>query len=149
MAEELEDDDLMARGNYFRALNEAAEKSRQVHNDCGSLLPVFFIDRIDENKGLLYGVCCEQISETGWYLCNFFVSKELRKRGFGTALLAEAEKEIFKRGGKSVWLYTGSESAANFYLKREYTEVVDPKDPIHKEGVRAFVKEVRNAGAHI
>ena len=49
------------------------------------------------------------------------VQKDYRKNGFGSLIVAEAEKIIRTRGGKRIYIHA-QEQAKNFYLKIGYSD---------------------------
>ena len=59
----------------------------------------------------------------GWLFVNLlWVHDELRRRGIGQALLAEAERHAIEFGCHSAWLDTFSFQAPDFYPKFGYEE---------------------------
>jgi GNAT superfamily N-acetyltransferase len=65
------------------------------------------------------------IGETygGWLFIKFlWIREDLRSRGIGRALMAQAEKRAAERGCHAAWLDTFSFQARDFYLKLGYEE---------------------------
>jgi len=61
---------------------------------------------------------------SGWswlYISTLWVSETVRGKGFGTALMREAEREAARRGCRNIYLDTFSFQAVDFYLKLGYT----------------------------
>lgn len=57
----------------------------------------------------------------GWlYIDRLWVKKDFRKKGIGSLLLIEAEKEALERGCEYAHLDTMSFQALNFYKKHKY-----------------------------
>jgi GNAT superfamily N-acetyltransferase len=79
-------------------------------------LAVFLRDSDEHIVGGLVG-------ETYWqwlYVDVLWVQESFRRKGYGDALLATAEKEAVKRGCHSVYLDTFSFQFPEFYQKRGY-----------------------------
>jgi ribosomal protein S18 acetylase RimI-like enzyme len=77
----------------------------------------------------------------GWLVIKFlWVSDDLRRRGVGRELMAQAEARAVERGCHSAWLDTFSFQARGFYEKLGYEEfgTLD-YPPIHK---RHFMKKL-------
>jgi GNAT superfamily N-acetyltransferase len=69
-----------------------------------------------ETLGGVHGVCFY-----GWlYITMFFIPGDLRKKGYGTKLLAKAETYARQQGSHGIWLDTFSFQAPGFYEKAGY-----------------------------
>jgi GNAT superfamily N-acetyltransferase len=81
----------------------------------------------------------------GWLFVNLlWVHDELRRRGIGQMLLAEAERHAIEFGCHSAWLDTFSFQAPDFYPKFGYQEFARLDYPPDHQ--RIFLKKQLNAG---
>jgi GNAT superfamily N-acetyltransferase len=81
----------------------------------------------------------------GWLVIKYlWVRDDLRRRGFGRELMAQAEACAVERGCHSVWLDTFSFQALGFYQKLGYEQfgALD-YPPVHK---RYFMKKLLATG---
>jgi GNAT superfamily N-acetyltransferase len=77
----------------------------------------------------------------GWlHISLFWISQELRGKGYGKRLLALAEKEALARGCKRAHLDTFSFQALDFYQKSGY-EVFAQLDDFPENANRFFLKK--------
>ena len=76
----------------------------------------------------------------GWLFVNLlWVHDELRRRGIGQMLLAEAERHAIEFGCHSAWLDTFSFQAPDFYPKFGYQEFARLDYP--PDHLRIFLKK--------
>ncbi|HEX6290771.1 MAG TPA: GNAT family N-acetyltransferase [Herpetosiphonaceae bacterium] len=91
--------------------------------DDGALLSIFVRDEANAIQaglfGWTWGECCE--------IRFLWVDERLRGQGYGTRLLAAAEREAAMRGCRVITLSTHSFQAPDFYQKQSY-EVVGVLD---------------------
>jgi len=83
--------------------------------------PLCFFHR--DNAG---EICAGLVAELAldWLLIDkFWVDKELRGQGLGTALLQAAEAEAKQRGAVGAHLYTSSFQAPDFYRRHGFREI--------------------------
>jgi len=84
--------------------------------DDGTLLAIFVRDPDGTVAAGLYGWTWDACSEIRY----LWVRADLRGHGVGTRLLAAAEREIVRRGGRQVVLDTHSFQAPDFYRRFGY-----------------------------
>lgn len=80
-------------------------------------LAVFLRDERDE-----VGAGLTAHTYAGWmFVENFWVREDLRRRGLGRKMMAQAEQRARERGCHSAWLDTWSFQAPDFYRKLGYS----------------------------
>jgi GNAT superfamily N-acetyltransferase len=109
-----------------------------------SYFGIFVRDDARETQGAiragLVGNCY-----AGWLFVNLlWVHRDLRRRGIGQMLLAEAERHAIEFGCHSAWLDTFSFQAPDFYPKFGYQEFARLDYPPDHQ--RIFLKKQLNAG---
>jgi GNAT superfamily N-acetyltransferase len=109
-----------------------------------SYFGIFVRDDARETQGAiragLVGNCY-----AGWLFVNLlWVHRDLRRRGIGQMLLAEAERHAIEFGCHSAWLDTFSFQAPDFYPKFGYHEFARLNYPPDHQ--RIFLKKQLKAG---
>ncbi len=107
--------------NEIEAVREALAKFNDEHVGKDGHTPLCLVE-YDADRNMIGGL----IGGTYWgwmYVDILWVHEDHRKKGIGTRLLSEAEKEAIRRGCHHVHLDTMSWQAPAFYQKHGY-EVV-------------------------
>ncbi|HEU4752681.1 MAG TPA: GNAT family N-acetyltransferase [Armatimonadota bacterium] len=112
-------EDMALLGQRLREFNDA-----QVGPSGYRPLAVF----LREESGAVAGGLVGSTSRGWLHIDVLWVREELRGRGFGTALLQEAEREAAARGCAHVLLDTFSFQAPGFYRKQGYAVRAELRD---------------------
>ncbi len=89
---------------------------------------------LSDNSAIIYGgfdndamigfIWAYEINSMVYHINYFYISKAYRKRGIGTELLKQIEKECKARHGKEIelWVKNDNYSAIEFYQKNNFAE---------------------------
>ncbi len=78
------------------------------------------------------------------YIDSFWVDEKLRRQGFGTKLLNEAEQEAIKNGCVFSLVDTWNFQAEEFYLKNGYENIGELKNYWHNYSKIFLRKKLKN-----
>ena len=73
-----------------------------------------------DDQGIVSGLIMTEISFNWMYIAKLIVDKNIRTNGVGSFLLGNAEDFARSRGCHSVWLFTSTFQAPDFYKKMGY-----------------------------
>lgn len=107
----------VSEGDRAIVLNGLGAYTRQ-HSSAFNWLPLTFLAR---SEGIIRGGL---LGGTGWnwlYVDVLWVDEACRGKGYGSALLAAAEKEAQTRGCSGVYFDTFGSQALPFYQKHGYS----------------------------
>lgn len=95
----------------------------------------------DETGNVVGGVSGETF-RNWFHIIRTWVAKDVRGKGIGSKLMAQAEAEAARRGCHSAYGYSGSFQAPDFYKKLGYKEFVVMNDfPIGHQRI-GFMKRL-------